>query len=461
MAGVPTAHDPAARDPAARDLRDREERARLLGELVALPTVSADPSRLPDLHRSAALLAGMLRERGFDVRLVEDGAGRPSVAATRGLRPGVPSALLYAHHDVQPAGAGWTTDPFVPVRRGDVLVGRGSADNKAGVVAHLAAIDALDAALDSASDSGSCSGRELGLVVLLDGGEEVGSPGAPALLAGLALEEPPALVLVNDGVNATRGTPSLTTSLRGLLAVDVEVAVMAEPAHSGINGGGVLDALTVFCRLAASLHDEHGEVAVPGLRIAGPATARVDPAAFRARLGLLDGVHVADDLATALWASPALSVLGVDAPAVADSANVLLPWVRARLSLRVPPGLATADAADALRAHLLAHRPFGAHVRVDEVSRSEPWSDARISAVVVDALREAWGRAPDLLGGGGGIPVVSALAAAFPESVVCITAIADADSRVHGPDENVDLRELDRAVAAETAILTALALPRD
>ncbi|NQX17376.1 M20/M25/M40 family metallo-hydrolase [Rathayibacter sp. VKM Ac-2857] len=451
------AGDPAAHDPARRGLVDREERARLLGELVALPTVSADPARLPDLHRSAALLAGALRERGFDVRLVEDGAGRPSVAATRGLRQGVPSALLYAHHDVQPAGAGWTTDPFVPVRRGDVLVGRGSADNKAGVVAHLAAIDALDAD----ADSGSGSGRGLGLIVLLDGGEEVGSPGAPALLAGLALPEPPALVLVNDGVNATRGTPSLTTSLRGLLAVDVEVAVMTEPAHSGINGGGVLDALTAFCRLAASLHDEHGEVAVPGLRIAGPATARVDPAAFRARLGLLDGVHVADDLATALWASPALSVLGVDAPAVADSANVLLPWVRARLSLRVPPGLATADAAAALRAHLLAHRPFGAQVRVDEVSRSEPWSDARISAVVVDALREAWGRAPDLLGGGGGIPVVSALAAAFPESVVCITAIADADSRVHGPDENVDLRELDRAVAAETAILTALALPRD
>ncbi|NRG42396.1 M20/M25/M40 family metallo-hydrolase [Rathayibacter sp. VKM Ac-2835] len=442
-------------EPARWSLLDREERARLLGELVALPTVSADPARLPDLHRSAALLAGMLRERGFEVRLVEDGTGRPSVAATRGLRPGVPSALLYAHHDVQPAGAGWTTDPFVPVRRGDVLAGRGSADNKAGVVAHLAAIDALDA-LDSNADAD----RALGLIVLLDGGEEVGSPGAPALLAGLALDEPPALVLVNDGVNATRGTPSLTTSLRGLLAVDVQVAVMTEPAHSGINGGGVLDALTALCRLVSSLHDERGEVAVPGLRIAGPATARVDPAAFRVRLGLLDSVHVADDLATALWASPALSVLGIDAPAVAESANVLLPWVRARLSLRVPPGLPTADAADALRAHLLAQRPFGAQVRVDEVSRSEPWSDARISAVVVDALREAWGRAPDLLGGGGGIPVVSALAAAFPASVVCITAIADADSRVHGPDENVDLRELDRAVAAETAILTALALPR-
>ena len=442
-------------EPACPGLLDREERARLLGELVALPTVSADLARLPDLHRSAALLAGALRERGFDVRLVEDGAGRPSVAATRGLCPGVPSALLYAHHDVQPAGAGWTTDPFVPVRRGDVLVGRGAADNKAGVVAHLAAIDALDEA-----DSSADADRALGLIVLLDGGEEVGSPGAPALLAGLALDEPPVLVLVNDGVNATRGTPSLTTSLRGLLAVDVEVAVMTEPAHSGINGGGVLDALTALCRLVSSLHDERGEVAVPGLRVADPATARVDPAAFRARLGLLDGVHVADDLATALWASPALSVLGVDAPAVADSANVLLPWVRARLSLRVPPGLATADAADALRAHLLAHRPFGAHVRVDEVSRSEPWSDARISAVVVDALREAWSRAPDLLGGGGGIPVVSALAAAFPASVVCITAIADADSRVHGPDENVDLRELDRAVAAEKAILLALARPQ-
>ncbi|QHF21105.1 M20/M25/M40 family metallo-hydrolase [Rathayibacter sp. VKM Ac-2762] len=428
---------------------DRRERARLLDELIALPTVSADPSRLGDLRRSATLLADALRERGFDTRLVEDDAGRPSVVGTRGLLPGVPSALLYAHHDVQPAGAGWTSDPFVPLHRGDVVTGRGSADNKAGVVAHLAAIDELR------------PDRRLGLIVVLDGGEEVGSPGAPALLAGLALEEAPALVLVNDGVNAARGTPSLTQSLRGLLAVDVEVAVMDEPAHSGVNGGGAVDALTAFCRLAASLHDERGEVAVPGLRVGAPATARVDPDAFRARLGLLDGVHVADDLATALWASPALSVLAIDAPRIAESANVLLPRVRARVSLRVPPGLAMDDAAAALRAHLLAQRPFGAHVRVDEVSRSEPWSDARISGVVVAALQDAWGRSPDLLGGGGGIPVVSALSAAFPESVLCITTVADAESRVHGPDENVDLRELDRAVAAEAAVLDALALPQD
>ncbi|KQQ08222.1 M20/M25/M40 family metallo-hydrolase [Rathayibacter sp. Leaf296] len=428
---------------------DRRERARLLCRLVELPTVSADPSRLGDLHRSAGLLADELRDRGFAARLVEDDDGRPSVVATRGLRPGIPSALLYAHHDVQPAGAGWTSDPFVPLLRDDLVIGRGSADNKAGAVAHLAAIDAL------APDA------DLGLVVLLDGGEEVGSPSVPAMLASLALEEAPALVLVNDGVNAARGTPSLTRSLRGLLDVDVEVAVMLEPAHSGINGGGAIDALTAFSHLAASLHDERGEVAVPGLHVGGPSSTRVDADAFRARLGLLEGVHVADDLATALWSSPALSVLGIDAPGIAESANVLLPRVRARLSLRIPPGLAADDAASALRAHLLARRPFGAHVRVEEVSRSEPWSDARISGIVVSALRDAWGRVPDLLGGGGGIPVVSALAAAFPDSVVCITAIADADSRVHGPDENVDLRELDRAVAAETAILDALAVARD
>ena len=158
----------------------------------------------------------------------------PTVIGVRGVRSDRPAALLYARHDAQPAGnpAAWTADPFEPHRRGTRSIGRGSADDKAGIIAHLAAIAALD---DSTAPE---------IVVLLDGGEEIGSPGFAGLLRDAMLDIDPQLTIVHHGINWERGVPSVTTSLRGHLAVDVTITVMAAQAHTGINGGPVIDAAT-------------------------------------------------------------------------------------------------------------------------------------------------------------------------------------------------------------------------
>jgi acetylornithine deacetylase/succinyl-diaminopimelate desuccinylase-like protein len=181
------------------------------------------------------------------------------------------------------------------------------------------------------------------------------------------------------------------------------------------------------------------------------------------RLGLYDGVHVtgASALTDRLWASTAISVIGIDAPSVAASSNVVVPSARARLSVRLPPGTGVDVAENALRTHLHTHVPFGARLDLQFLEGTEPWSGAGQSGLVRDALADAWGTDVVEMGGGGGIPVVSAFAAAFPHAAIAITAICDPESHVHGIDENVDLGELQRAVVAEASILRALAPGND
>src|SRR5690606_34102510 len=163
-------------------------------------------------------------------------------------------------------------------------------------------------------------------------------------------------------------TPALTTSLRGLVDCEVEVAVLGHAVHSGMFGGPVLDAPTLLARLIATLHDDAGDVAVDGLVTAPEPTVDYAEDAFRADAAVLDGVRLAGtgSITGRLWTKPALSVIGVDATSVAESSNTIAPRARAKLSLRIPPGQDPAAAAVALRRHLEAHAPFGARVTVTD-----------------------------------------------------------------------------------------------
>jgi acetylornithine deacetylase/succinyl-diaminopimelate desuccinylase-like protein len=444
---------------------NNNEMAELLGELVAIPTISSDPSRRRDIARSAEVIAAQLVARNFAVTIAEDGGALPTVIATRGLGGPLggsgnrhneaqePTVLLYSHHDVQPIGnpAPWSTDPFTLTRRGTVLFGRGSGDNKAGIVAHLAAIDALDDLQ-----------HPLAIVVVVDGGEEIGSPGFDEILSRHLRDIDPQLIVVNDGINFARGVPSLTTSLRGFLDVDLTVSVMDEPTHSGIHGGGVIDAISALSRLIATLHSDDGSVAVTGLDTIGTHNGPVlTEAEYRTRLGIYPDVIVtgAEALIARLWASAAIAVIGIDAPSVAESSNVIVPSARARLSVRLPPGIGVDEASDALQQHLRSRRPFGARLNITVSAAAEPWSNTSKPTAVVRSLEEAWGTPVVEMGGGGGIPVVSAFATAYPHATIAITAICDPDSRVHGINENVDLVELQRAATAEVAMLRAVGRP--
>ncbi len=344
-----------------------------------------------------------------------------------------------------------TSPPFEPTERDGRLYGRGAADDKAGVMTHLAVLRAFD-------------GRPpVGVVLFVEGEEESGSPTLPALLAEHRDALASDVIVIADASNPAVDVPALTTSLRGLVDVTVEVSVLERPVHSGVYGGAVPDALTALCRTLASLHDDAGEVVVPGLVHGRSDAPDLDEAVFRSDVGLLDGVELigCGTIPERAWAKPAAAVLGIDAPAVDEASNVLLPRARAMVSLRLAPGDDATKARAALTAHLEAHVPWGAHVTVG--SRFGPAEPFRIDATgaAYDAARRTFSRAfgHDAVetGIGGSIPFIAEFARAFPGAAVLVTGVGDPASRWHGIDESVDLAMFGRGVLAEALLLADLA----
>jgi acetylornithine deacetylase/succinyl-diaminopimelate desuccinylase-like protein len=427
--------------------------------LVRIPSVSAPAFDRAHVHASAARVADLLRGTGFgDVEVLSvdtpgpDGVvGAPAVVARRPGPDGAPTVLLYAHHDVQPPGdpALWETPAFEPVEREGRLYGRGSADDKAGIAVHLAALRALGDDLP------------VGVTVFVEGEEEIGSPTFEAFLAAHRDRLAADVIVVADSGNWKIGVPALTSSLRGLVDATVEVRTLDHAVHSGMYGGAVLDAMTATLRLLARLWDDAGDLAVPGL-VSGTADGLgYSEADLRADAGVLDGVGLVgtDSLESRLWTRPSVTVTGIDAPSVATSSNTLLPAVRAKLSMRVAPGQDPLAAFTALERHLLATAPWGAEVTVTLGEAGRSWAGA-VDNPVYDtarwALEQAWGRPPVQMGVGGSIPFIAALGEVYPDAVVLVTGVEDPDTRAHGTNESLQLAEFARACVAQTLLLAAL-----
>ncbi len=427
-----------------------------LETLVRIPSVSADPGATAEVGRSAQAVADLARATGFDeVDILSAGGGAPAVIARIPAPAGRPTVLLYAHHDVQPTGplSAWTSPPYEPAERDGRLYGRGAADDKAGVAAHLAAVRAFD------------GHPPVGVTLFVEGEEEIGSPTLEAFLAEHRHLLVADAIVLADSMNLAVGQPSLTTTLRGIADCVVEVATLDHAVHSGMFGGPVPDALTVLTRLLATLHDDAGNVAVEG--IAGHVTAAdVDypEDRLRAEAGVLDGVRLigTGPLAARMWSKPSISVLAIDAPSVVDASNTLVPAARAKVSLRVPPGADAQAALAALHAHLVRHVEWGARITVTDGHVGEPGViDA--TGPVYDAARsafaEAWGVQPVDIGVGGSIPFVAAFAGAFPAASVLVTGVEDPDTRAHGADESLHLGDFERVCLAEALLLEKLARP--
>jgi acetylornithine deacetylase/succinyl-diaminopimelate desuccinylase-like protein len=424
-----------------------------LERLVRIPSVSADPAAAPHLRASAREVAAMLRRAGLpDVEVLTVEGGRPAVLGRRPGPPGAPTVLLYAHHDVQPAGdpAGWDGDPFEPAERDGRLYGRGAADDKAGIAVHLAALRAHGDRLP------------VGVTVLVEGEEEIGSPALPRLLDAYRDRITADVLVLADSANWTIGVPALTTSLRGGANVTVEVRALRHGVHSGAYGGPVPDALTALCRLLATLHDERGDVAVAGLVRGAADPLDLTEEQLRADAGMLDGVRLigTGSLTERLWARPAVAVIGIDAPPAAAASNTLIPAARATVSMRVAPGDDITRARAALVSHLGSHAPWGVRVTVEPRGAVAPYT-VRAGGPAYRAARAAlagaWGTPAVDIGTGGSIAFVTAFAEFLPEAEILITGVEDPDTRAHGANESLHLAVFERACLAETLLLRNLA----
>jgi acetylornithine deacetylase/succinyl-diaminopimelate desuccinylase-like protein len=438
----------------AMELRDRVaslmDRAHSdLAELVAIPSV-ADARQYPpeECARAAQWVVDHFAEVGFtNLGLHETSDGSRAVY---GERPGPgPTVLLYAHYDVQPPldEKEWRTPPFTLTESGGRWYGRGAADCKGNIVMHLTALRAL----------GNDVGANLKLIV--EGSEEQGTGG----LEDFVVNHPDLLradtILVCDTGNAAVGVPAATVTLRGMVNIVVAVESLAGELHSGMFGGAAPDALAALVRILASLRDEAGNTTVSGLDNSQTWTgAPYATEQFRSDSGLLDGVDLlgSGSVSDMIWARPAVTVLGIDSPPVVGSAAAIQPHARARLNLRVPPGMDAVKAQDALIAHLHSVAPWGVRVTVTKEALGQPFearTDGPAYRAFAGAMAEAYGRELTTLGQGGSIPLCNVFADTFPQAEIILMGVEEPKALIHAPNESVDPREIASLAVAEALFL--------
>ncbi len=423
-----------------------------LAELVAMRSV-ADPRQFPadECARAAMWVLDAFAELGFaDARLVPTVDGSLAVLASRPCTdPAAPTVLLYAHYDVQPPvdEDAWRTPPFRLTEVDGRWYGRGAADCKGNIVAHLTALRALG------------DDVPVHLKVVVEGSEEQGTGGLEDHLEQHPGDFRADAVLLCDTGNAAAGRPAVTASLRGMVNVVVRVETLASEVHSGMYGGAAPDALAALVEMLSTLRDSSGNTRIGGLPGDGTWYGEPYPAdRFRADAGVLPGVAVLGDgeVADMLWARPAVTILGIDCPPVLGSSAAVAPKAAARLNLRVPPGMDVDDAEAALVDHLHAAAPWGARVDVDVEVRGAPFRavlGGPAHHAIAEAMQESYGVPPTTLGQGGSIPLATALADAFPEAEIVLMGVEEPRSLIHAPNESVDPAEIAGIAHAEALFL--------
>jgi len=438
--------------------KDFSQRVATLGKLVRIPGIAWEAFDEADLERSAQAVAELFRSSGvFEEveikRSVVDGIpGAPAVLASRAAKNCRPHVLLYAHHDVQPPGddSQWLTPAFEPTAKDGRIYGRGAADDKAGVVAHLTAIETLKAIAGDDFD--------LGISIFIEGEEEAGSRTFRAFLDENKAKLAADVIVVADSMNWSPEVPALTVSLRGMVSQEFTIRTMEHAVHSGMFGGAVPDAILPMIKVLASLHDDKGNVAVKGLTTYKFDDLPYTDANLRADSSLLAEVSQIGEggIMDRIWGKPALTIIGIDVPSVAMSSNTLLPTSSAKVSLRIAPGQDPDEALALLRTHIQENVPFGAVLEFGKTETGKPFladTSGWAQELAKNSLESAFGNPMVEIGIGGSIPFIADLTEVFPNAQILVTGVEDADSRAHSPNESVHLVGLKNAMIAEALFL--------
>jgi acetylornithine deacetylase/succinyl-diaminopimelate desuccinylase-like protein len=424
-----------------------------LERLVRLPSVAFENFPEEPVKQAGAAVAELMKKAGLpEVRLVDIARAPQAVFGARPAQPGAPTVLLYAHYDVQPAGedSAWTSPPFEPTERDGRLYGRGASDDKSGIIMHAGALLALGA---------DCP---VGVKVLIEGQEENGQGGIEEFVKANAELLKSDVIVISDLGNYSIGVPTLTTSLRGMAALDVEVETLEGAVHSGMFGGPAPDALIALTRMIATLHDADGTVAVKGLDVIEYDGAEYDESAFRKDAGVLPGVDLigTGSIADRLYGRPSINVIGIDAPVVDGAANALIPKARARVSVRLAPGQDPAEAQGVVAKHLEAAAPWHVKVKVTPGGVGEGFlakTDGPAYAAATDAMAAAFQKDVVHYGEGASIPLVAGFLKAQPSAEMVLWGCLEPQCKIHAPNESVDLAELERCVLAEALFIAGLA----
>jgi cysteinylglycine-S-conjugate dipeptidase len=381
-----------------------------------------------------------------DARSHETADGSKVVTGSAPGPSGAPTVLLYFHHDVQPAtDEGWKSPPWELTERDGRWYGRGAADCKGSIAVHLTALRALRGELPA------------NVKIVGEGSEEQGTGGLERFVPENAdLLHADAILVVDTG-NVAVGVPTLTSSLRGMARARVTVRTLESAVHSGMYGGSAPDALAALVRMLATLRDDEGNTTVRGVDARGSWSGAAYPREqFRKDAGVLEGVDVLGQPADLLWARPAATVLGIDCPPVEGSSASVPNEARARIDLRIPPGVDPTEAQSKLIEHLEAVAPWHVQLEFEREAAGAPFSasvDGPGFGAMAAAMKESYGREVTLAGQGGSIPLCNVLQETFPDAEIMLLGVEEPLCLIHAANESVDPSEIEHQALAEALFL--------
>ena len=419
----------------------QEEIIKLLSDLVRIQSISSDKNHRDHVDESAQFVQNIFADLGLNTQTIKVPGGMPAVVAHTEIDPAKKTVLLYAHHDVQPVGDEtlWNTDPFEPQVIDGRLFGRGSGDNKSGVVVHYNIVKQL---LDD---------LPVNLKIFIEGEEEIGSPTMTEFINQNrdALESD--VIIIADSGNVRIGTPTITTTLRGLVDAIIEVDQPMRPIHSGVGGGVVPDAFLVLSKIISSFHNEKGELLIEGLTTTEMQVTELEESFLKKMLGSEDiKLFDTESISKRLWLEPALDVLAIDAPSVSEAVNLVIPKAKAKISLRLPPTEDPDHAMKMLEEHVMKNVPWNASVKFIPNSKgsgvvADP--DKPFTTELVKNFNEIWKKDTAFIGVGGSIPFANDFVREFPNAELVLVGAADEElGNAHAPNESVQIDHIEMLI---------------
>jgi len=419
----------------------QEEIIKLLSDLVRIQSISSDKNHREHVDESAQFVQNIFADLGLNTQTIKVPGGMPAVVAHTEIDPAKKTVLLYAHHDVQPVGDEtlWNTDPFEPQVIDGRLFGRGSGDNKSGVVVHYNVVKQL---LDD---------LPVNLKIFIEGEEEIGSPTMTEFINQNrdALESD--VIIIADSGNVRIGTPTITTTLRGLVDAIIEVDQPMRPIHSGVGGGVVPDAFLVLSKIISSFHNEKGELLIEGLTTTEMQVTELEESFLKKMLGSEDiKLFDTESISKRLWLEPALDVLAIDAPSVSEAVNLVIPKAKAKISLRLPPTEDPDHAMKMLEEHVMKNVPWNASVKFIPNSKgsgvvADP--DKPFTTELVKNFNEIWKKDTAFIGVGGSIPFANDFVREFPNAELVLVGAADEElGNAHAPNESVQINHIEMLI---------------
>ena len=447
---------------------------RTLIDLSRIPSISAEGFPADEVRRSAEAMAGVLRGIGVEnVQVLEVPGVHPYVYGDWLHRPGAPTILLYGHHDVQPPGRPekWKTPAFEPVERGGRLYGRGTADDKGGCMAHIAAV---------ASYLKSGSGIPCNVKFVIEGEEEIGSENLGKFLDKYKSMLAADYIVLSDTANFDTGVPALTYQLRGICQVDVEVKALDHPLHSGMWGGPVPDPVQVLSAIIADLRNKDGSLNIPKLYkdVAKPSKKQAgrirdlpfDEKKFKKEGGLVKGLKLWGEKGYSvyeqLWTRPSLTVIAMESHPIQGSSNQIVDSARARLSLRTVPNIDGKKAGEQLVKKLTKNPPHGVQITA-KMNGTTPWWTTDPDGPAFDAARRAlkagFGKDTAMIGAGGSIGFVQPFADLLGGAPCLLMGVEDPLCNAHSENESLHLGDLMKCMKSAVHLydeLSRVPLPR-